>query len=107
MRLISHRLAGAVVADERGHLARRDLEIDVRERLHRPEVLRDALEAKEGLGAVLGGRHRVPSADSTGGGPGPAAEARPDPSSTYWMPAALHALGYLAGAEVGRLTCRP
>src|SRR5262245_44505059 len=62
-----YRLAGAVVADQRRHLAGRKLEVDVLERLHRTEVLRDSLEAKERLGAVLGGRHRVPSRGSNGG----------------------------------------
>ena len=58
-----HRLAGPVVADERGHLACPYVQVHVDERLHRPEVLRDAAEAKERLCAVLAARHRVPSAD--------------------------------------------
>jgi hypothetical protein len=36
-------LAGAVVADERHHLAWAHLEVDVLERLHGPEALADAL----------------------------------------------------------------
>ena len=55
-----HRLARSVVADECGHLAGADLQIDIGERLNGPEVLRDAVEAKEGLGAVLGARQSRP-----------------------------------------------
>src|SRR5262245_4110611 len=40
-------LAGAVVADERHHLARPDLEVDVRQRLHRAEGLRDTAEFEQ------------------------------------------------------------
>jgi len=38
------RLAGAVVADKRHHLAGTDLEVDVVQRLHRAERLRDVLQ---------------------------------------------------------------
>ena len=47
MHLISTDLPGAVVADERGHLARADVEVDVGERLDGAEVLRDAAQAQE------------------------------------------------------------
>ena len=53
MHLIEHRLAGAVVADERGDLARADVEVDVGERLHRAEVLDDALQAEERAASPL------------------------------------------------------
>ena len=51
--LDQRRLAGAVVADERHDLAVAHLEVDVVERLHRAEVLRDAaqLERRGGGGA--------------------------------------------------------
>jgi hypothetical protein len=42
--LDQRRLAGAVVTDERHDLAGADLEVDVIERLHRPEGLRDAAQ---------------------------------------------------------------
>ena len=45
--LDERRLARAVVADERHHLAAADLEVDVGERLHRPEGLRDVPELEE------------------------------------------------------------
>ena len=62
MHLISHRLAGAVVADERRHLAGAHIEVDVGERLHRPEVLGDrraaagAAPLRCSLGLVRSGR---------------------------------------------------
>jgi hypothetical protein len=45
--LDEHRLAGAVVADEGGHLARPHVEVHVDERLHRAEALGDALEPQQ------------------------------------------------------------
>ena len=45
--LDQRRLAGAVVADERHDLAVAHLEVDVGERLHRPERLRDAAELED------------------------------------------------------------
>jgi hypothetical protein len=43
------RLAGTVVAGERGDLAGWHIEVDAHERLHRPEVLVDPAQAQEGL----------------------------------------------------------
>ena len=100
MRLDRHRLAGAVVADERGHLAGRNFEIDVRERLHRAEVLRDALEAKEGIGAVLGARHRVPSTRSCAGEPGPRPRGRGPAQPALLDAVVLTDLGHLAAADL-------
>ena len=45
--LDERRLAGAVVADERHHLAGADLEVDVVERLHRAERLGDVLQLEK------------------------------------------------------------
>ena len=46
--LDQRRLAGAVVADERHHLACADLEVDVRQRLHGAEDLRDSADLEKG-----------------------------------------------------------
>jgi hypothetical protein len=53
--LDQRRLAGAVVADERHHLAGPDLEIDLVERLHRAEALRHAAKLEDRCRV----RHRV------------------------------------------------
>jgi hypothetical protein len=45
--LDERRLAGAVVADERHHLSRPHLEVDVVQRLHRAERLRDVLQLEK------------------------------------------------------------
>ena len=63
--LDERRLAGAVVADERHHLAGADLEVDPVERLHRAERLRDALHSRSGVSAMASsvsavGRDAVP-----------------------------------------------
>ena len=55
--LDQHRLAGAVVAGQRGDLAGGDVEVDVDERVHGAEVLPDAL----GAGAAGCARRRRPT----------------------------------------------
>ena len=45
--LDERRLAGAVVADERHDLTRAHLEVDVGQRLHRPERLREVADLEE------------------------------------------------------------
>ena len=53
--LHERRLAGAVVADDGDDLARRDVEVDVRERRDRSEGLRDAAQGEDaGIGAGAG-----------------------------------------------------
>ena len=47
-RLDQRRLAGAVVADQRHHLALSHLEVDVGQCLHRPERLRDVMKLENG-----------------------------------------------------------
>ncbi len=59
-------LAGAVVADERHHLAVPHLEVDVGERLHRPVGLRDSAELEE-RGRCLAQRGAFPTTPSRGG----------------------------------------
>jgi hypothetical protein len=60
-RLHERRFAGAVVADERHHLARAHGEVDAVERLDRPEALRHVLEREDRpvRGRPVGG-HRPP-----------------------------------------------
>ena len=53
--LDQRRLAGAVVADERHHLACSHLEVDVGERLDRAEVLRHSAELEERFGGRVRG----------------------------------------------------
>ena len=48
--LHQRRLAGAVVADQRHHLAGMHVELDVGQRRDRAEMLRDAAEAQDRLG---------------------------------------------------------
>jgi hypothetical protein len=45
--LDKHRLASAIISAEGGYLARRDVQIDLEQRLHRPEVLVDPAQAQE------------------------------------------------------------
>ena len=52
--LDQRRLAGAVVADERHHLAVAHLEVDVGQRLHRAERLGDAAELEDGVRSPRG-----------------------------------------------------
>jgi hypothetical protein len=47
--LDKHGLAGAVIADQSGHLPGRHVEVHVHERLHWAEVLVDAPQTQEGL----------------------------------------------------------
>src|SRR6185369_4458749 len=49
-RLQERRLARAVLAEQRAHLACAEREADALERAHRAEALRDRLEGEEGLG---------------------------------------------------------
>ena len=51
-----HRLAGAVVAAQRGDLAGGEIEVDLIQRLHRTEVLVQAAHGQEGLAACHDGR---------------------------------------------------
>ena len=59
--LDQHRLARAVVAGQRGHLAGRDVEIDVDERLHRAEVLVDPVQPEQWFAESLIHRAAVPA----------------------------------------------
>ena len=72
--LDQRRLAGAVVADEGDDLAGVDVEVDVLERLHRPEALGDPAQLQEGTGA---GRRLGGAGLRLGGHRG------------YWIPSAL------------------
>ena len=56
--LDQHRLPGAVVSGQRRHLTAREVEVDVREGLHRTEVLADAAQAQERLRLCARGRGR-------------------------------------------------
>ena len=72
--LDQHRLAGAVVADERGDLPGGDVEVDVRERLHGAEALADARAAESSAASVQPRRVRCTSLDpgcGAGGGDAP------------------------------------
>ena len=51
--LDERRFAGAVVADERDHLAGMDIEIDPGQRGNRSEMLRDAAQAEHKLAGIL------------------------------------------------------
>ena len=71
--LDQRRLAGAVVADERHHLARADVEVDVGQRLDRAEALRDsraraAGAARRSEAASLGGVSVTSAPQRSGGG---------------------------------------
>ena len=58
--LDQRRLAGAVITDERHHLAGANLEVDLRERLDRAEALRDPPQLEERSGSRgRGGRHQA------------------------------------------------
>ena len=57
--LDQRRFAGAVVADEANDLVAADGEADVAQRMHRAEILLDALEANNGR-EITGRRHCVP-----------------------------------------------
>ena len=77
--LDQRRLAGAVVADERHHLAGAHLEVDVGERLDRAEVLRHSAKLEErlpwtvvvavGAAVVVIGSRSEPGAARLAGGP--------------------------------------
>jgi hypothetical protein len=54
--LDQRRLAGAVVADERHHLAVAHLEVDVGQRLHGAERLGDSAELEKGV-SLIGASH--------------------------------------------------
>ena len=60
--LDQRRLARAVVADERDDLACVQLEVDVRERLHRAEALGDAAQLEQGRRPRGGSRQPEPAA---------------------------------------------
>jgi hypothetical protein len=53
------RLAGAVVASERGHLASRHIKTDVHKGLHWPKVLVHPFQPQEGLAGHGGSRRWV------------------------------------------------
>ena len=70
MRLREDRLAGAVVAAEGGDLTGRQVEVDPEEGLDRAEVLADAAQPQERLGAGRGVRDRGLPGGGAGGGLG-------------------------------------
>ena len=98
--LDERRLAGAVVADERHDLARRDVEVDLVERLDGAEALRDALAAPA---VVLRCQLTALAPPAWSDGRRGAAAGGAPSRRIRSMPADLQAAAYLPGADLAAL----